>query len=164
MKQMTTPQRAIGKITVRRGLNFSVMAVLALAAPGLFAQTHEPQVFALHDANGLIAPKVKTEAVDYLGRKSVRITMEGKDHDGLALLPDTDFQDGVKHDAAGSPATGIHRNCFPCMPGCIAIRGFLLEAGKFPGAGSGEAQPCSPIRIGAGFRMVSAASGMAVGV
>jgi hypothetical protein len=33
--------------------------------------------------------------VNYLGRKSVRITMEGEDHEGLALLPGTDFQDGV---------------------------------------------------------------------
>ena len=92
---MTSAQKAIRKIRVRRGLNFSAIAVLALAAPGLFAQTPEPQVFPLHNANGLIAPKVKTQAVSYLGRESVRITMEGQDHDGLALLPGTDFQDGV---------------------------------------------------------------------
>src|SRR6202034_322965 len=95
MKRMTTAQQALREITMRRGLNFSAVAVLALAVPGLLAQTPEPQVFPLHDANGLIAPKVKTEAVNYLGRKSVRITMEGQDHDGLAVLPATDFQDGV---------------------------------------------------------------------
>ena len=43
----------------------------------------------------LIATKVKTEAVKYLGRESVRITVEGEDTAGLALLPGTDFQDGV---------------------------------------------------------------------
>jgi hypothetical protein len=92
---MSIAQRAVGKIAVRRGLNFSAVAVLALAAPGLYAQTPRPQVFPLRDANGLIAPKVKTEAVNYLGRRSIGITMEGEDHDGLALLPGTDFQDGV---------------------------------------------------------------------
>ena len=30
-----------------------------------------------------------------MGRKCVRITMEGDDHDGHVLLPGTDFQDGV---------------------------------------------------------------------
>jgi len=53
------------------------------------------QTFPLHDATGLITPKVKAEAVKYLGRQSVRITMEGEDHEGVALLPGTDFQDGV---------------------------------------------------------------------
>src|ERR1700683_5153136 len=95
MKRMTTAQQALREITMRRGLNFSAVAVLALAVPGLLAQTPEPPVLPLHDANGLIAPKVKTEAVNYLGRESVRITMEGQDHDGLAVLPATDFQDGV---------------------------------------------------------------------
>lgn len=33
--------------------------------------------------------------MNYLARKSVRITMEGEDHEGLALLEGTDFQDGV---------------------------------------------------------------------
>jgi hypothetical protein len=71
-------------------------AVLLLAAGGLFAETPpRVQTFPLRDATGLIAPKVKTEAVNYLGRKSVRITMDGDDNDGMALLPGTDFQDGV---------------------------------------------------------------------
>jgi hypothetical protein len=96
MMQMIAAQEAVRKTTVRRWLNFSAVAVLAFAATGLFARTPEHlQVFPLHDANGLIAPKVKTAALNYLGRKSVRITMEGEDHDGLALLPGTDFQDGV---------------------------------------------------------------------
>jgi hypothetical protein len=53
------------------------------------------QAFPLRDTAGLIAPKVKTEAVKYLGRECVRITVEGEDQAGLALLPGTDFQDGV---------------------------------------------------------------------
>ncbi len=74
----------------------SYSAVIVLAATCLFAQIREHvQTFPLRDTAGLIAPKVKTEAVKYLGRRSVRITMEGEDHEGLALLPGTDFQDGV---------------------------------------------------------------------
>jgi hypothetical protein len=81
-------------ITLKRWLGFSVITVLAASC--LFAETPTRVLtFPLHDTAGLIAPNLKTEAVKYLGRKSVRITMEGEDHDGLALLPGTDFQDGV---------------------------------------------------------------------
>ena len=68
----------------------------ALAATGLFVETPaRVQTFPLRDATGLIAPNLKTEAMKYLGRESVRITMGGEDHSGLALLPGTDFQDGT---------------------------------------------------------------------
>src|SRR4051794_33578875 len=71
-------------------------AIVVLAAAALSAQAPAPaQTFPLRDTRGLIAPKVKTEAVTYLGRPSVRITMDGEDHAGLALLPGTDFQDGA---------------------------------------------------------------------
>ena len=71
-------------------------AVPVLAASCLFAQTPaRVQTFPLRDPSGLIAPNVKTEAVKYLGRESVRMTIAGEDHEGLALLPGTDFQDGV---------------------------------------------------------------------
>jgi len=78
----------------KRWLICSGLAVLV--ARCLYAQTlPQVQTFPLRDTTGLIAPKMKAEAVDYLGRKSVRITMDGEDHEGLALLPGTDFQDGV---------------------------------------------------------------------
>lgn len=71
-------------------------AVTGLATGCLFAQTPpRVQTFPLHNASGLIAPNVKPETAKYLGRNCVRITMEGEDHAGLALLPATDFQDGV---------------------------------------------------------------------
>jgi hypothetical protein len=71
-------------------------AVSLIVATCLFAQTPtRVQTFPLRDTSGLIASKVKTEAATYLGRKCARITMEGDDHDGLALLPGTDFEDGV---------------------------------------------------------------------
>jgi hypothetical protein len=81
-------------IMLKYWLNYSAGTVLAASC--LFAQTPAPvQTFPLRDTTGLIAPKVKTEAVKYQGRESVRITIEGEDHEGLALLPGTDFQDGV---------------------------------------------------------------------
>jgi hypothetical protein len=71
-------------------------ALTLLAAVCLFAEpSARVQTFTLRDATGLIAPKVKAEAVKYLGRRSVRITIDGGDHEGLALLPGTDFQDGI---------------------------------------------------------------------
>src|ERR1700737_579165 len=74
----------------------SSCAALALTASCLFAQSSpRVQTVPLKDATGLNAPKVKSEAVNYLGRKCVRITVEGEDNEGLALLPETDFQDGV---------------------------------------------------------------------
>jgi hypothetical protein len=79
---------------LRHLLNCSLITLMA--TNGLFAQTPaRVQTFLLRDTTGLIAPKVKTEAMKYLGRESVRITMDGDDHEGLALLPGTDFQDGA---------------------------------------------------------------------
>ena len=87
--------RHIRMVILKRWLHYS--AITILAAGGLFARTPaRVQVFPLRDATGLIAPKlVKTGAVNYQGRKSVRVTIDGDDHEGLALLPGTDFQDGV---------------------------------------------------------------------
>lgn len=91
---MITRREAVRLSLVKHGLSCSV--VLLLAAGCLFAETPpRVQTFPLCDATGLIAPKVKAEAVKYLGRQSVRLTIEGEDHEGLALLPGTDFQDGV---------------------------------------------------------------------
>jgi hypothetical protein len=74
----------------------SHIAVTVLASSCLFAETPaRVQTFPLRDTTGLIAPKLKMEAVEYLGRRSVRLTLEGDDHEGLTLLPGTDFQDGV---------------------------------------------------------------------
>jgi hypothetical protein len=81
-------------VRLKRWLSCS--AVTVLVASCLFAETPpRVQTFPVRDTTGLIAPKVKAEAVNYLARKSVRITMEGEDHEGLALLEGTDFQDGV---------------------------------------------------------------------
>jgi hypothetical protein len=91
---MLTRRDAVRLIISTRWLVYGALTVSTASC--LFAETPpRVQTFPLRDTTGLIAPKVKTEAVNYLGRKSVRITMEGDDRDGLALLPGTDFQDGV---------------------------------------------------------------------
>src|SRR5258708_24047164 len=79
---------------IKPTLWLNLSAVTLLAASCLIAEPRV-QVFPLHDTNGLIAPNVKTEAVKYLGRESVRMTIEGEDQAGVVLLPGTDFQDGV---------------------------------------------------------------------
>jgi len=79
----------------KRWLEGSIVVVMS--ASGALAADPGPRVqtFPLRDAAGLVAPGLKTEAVKYLGRDAVRITMDGEDRAGLAVLPGTDFQDGV---------------------------------------------------------------------
>lgn len=75
---------------------FTHGAVAVFAASCMSAQaTAQVQNFLLRDAAGLTAPKGKVEAVNYLGRKAVRITFNGDDAGGLVPLPGTDFQDGT---------------------------------------------------------------------
>jgi hypothetical protein len=81
-------------IRLKRSLSYSTVTLLT--ASSLFAQAPpHVQRFPLTDPAGLTAPNLKAEAVKYLGRQSVRLTVEGDDHEGLVLLPGTDFQDGV---------------------------------------------------------------------
>jgi len=90
--------------------------------------------------------------------------VEGEDHEGLVLLPGTDFQDGtIEADFALKPLTppgvrfsGLCRGCLPRQTRCFALRFVLPEAGKLRGPGSGDAEPFSPVRRGARLRMVSA--------
>lgn len=89
------PARAAERlIELKLCLRLTVFTVVA--ASGLFAQApSRVQTFSLQDVSGLIPLKVRSDPVNYLGRKCVRITMDGDDRDGLVLLPGTDFQDGV---------------------------------------------------------------------
>jgi len=73
-------------------LKYGAMAVLATGSG--WGQTTAPQIFPLHDTTGLINRNVKVEAVQYEGRAAVRLTMDGS-ADGFAVLPGTDFEDGV---------------------------------------------------------------------
>ena len=78
------------------GLGDGAFLAMVLASGSVFAQPPaRVQRFPLRDTAGLIAPNLRTEAVRYLGRDAVRVTIVGEDGGGLALLPGTDFQDGV---------------------------------------------------------------------
>jgi hypothetical protein len=54
------------------------------------------QTFALTDTNELIVePGVKAEAVEYRGRKAVRLTIDAVDEPALAYIRGTEFRDGI---------------------------------------------------------------------
>jgi hypothetical protein len=79
-----------------RKLCLGAVAITTLAAGNSFAQTTAgDQSFPLRDSTGLITHGVKAEAVKYREHDAVRITVDGEDRGGLALLPGTDFQDGT---------------------------------------------------------------------
>jgi hypothetical protein len=74
----------------------SVLAVTALAATSASAQTAATaQTFPLRDPAGLIMRGAKAAPVTYLGREAVRLDVDADAGPGIALLPGTDFQDGV---------------------------------------------------------------------
>jgi hypothetical protein len=70
-------------------------AATLLTCSSSFGQAGPVQSFPLRDTVGLVmAGKIKAEAVEYQGRKAVRLAYDGRE-DGIAVLPGTDFQDGV---------------------------------------------------------------------
>ncbi len=68
---------------------------LGMLIAGCLSAQAPAQSFPLRDATGLIASKAKLAAVDYQGRKCVRVAVADEDGDGLALLPGIDFEDGT---------------------------------------------------------------------
>jgi hypothetical protein len=68
------------------------MALLLWSARDSAAQS--VQEFPLRDTTGVVSPKAKVEAVEYLGRRAVKLTMT-PEQSGLAWLTGVDFQDGV---------------------------------------------------------------------
>ncbi len=71
----------------------SVGNILLVSASSAHAAS-KVQAFALSDTKDLVLVNVKAVAVEYKGRKCVRLT-NGTEKDGFALLPGTDFQDGT---------------------------------------------------------------------
>jgi hypothetical protein len=95
---------------VSAGIALLSMVVSGAAAPSV-------QEFPLKDATGLIERNVKAEAVEYLGRRAVKLTATGKEN-GLAFLQSVEFQDGViEADVAAKVTTppGVR------MPGFIGV-------------------------------------------
>jgi hypothetical protein len=78
-----------------RTTSLQYAAIAVLAAGREFGQAPERQAFLLRDAAGLGTLNVKAEAVEYKGRKAIRVTAKEGFEDGFVMLPGTDFQDGV---------------------------------------------------------------------
>src|SRR5689334_3627997 len=114
-------QRIMSRITQLGSMAAGVFAIAVLWAGGGQA-TPEARTFALSDTKDLVVLNVKAEAVEYKGRKAVRITKEKDtakgDFDGFAFLKGTDFQDGtIEADIALKITTppGVR------MPGFVGI-------------------------------------------
>lgn len=83
----------MSRITRLGGSTLGVLAIL-LAWASFGQAASNTQTFALSDTRDLVLLNVKADAVEYQGRKAVRLT-KNVEKDGFALLPGTDFQDGV---------------------------------------------------------------------
>src|SRR5437762_7510018 len=79
-------------LELRTNLGFAGLMLLPFA--GLSQDLPTVQRFALTNTKRLIERNVKLEAIEFKGRKAVRLTKESS-KDGFALLPVTDFQDGT---------------------------------------------------------------------
>jgi len=111
----------MSRMTHLGGMAVGVFAIATTWA-GVGQATPEAQTFALSDTKDLVLLNVKAEAVEYKGRKAVRITKEKDtakgDFDGFAVLKGADFQDGtIEADIALKITTppGVR------MPGFVGI-------------------------------------------
>src|SRR5437879_9678448 len=92
-------------------------AAIVVACAGFSPAKSNDQTFALSDTQDLVLLNVKAEAVEYKGRKAVRLTKDVT-KDGFALLRGSDFQDGtIEADIALKITTppGVR------MPGFVGI-------------------------------------------
>lgn len=117
------------------------LAFIALAiglAESSFGQTTSKiQTFALSDTDDLVLVNVQAEAVEYNGRKAVRLTKK-TEKDGFALLQGTDFQDGtIEGDIALKITTppdvrmpGFFGIAFPARPDASRYELFYLRPGN----------------------------------
>jgi hypothetical protein len=120
--QRTSPAFRVGarknrsRITRLGGMTLAVFAIFLVGAS--FAQAApKVQTFTLSDTSDLVLLNVKADAVEYKGRKAVRLTKD-TEKDGFALLRGTDFQDGtIEADIALKITTppGVR------MPGFVGI-------------------------------------------
>jgi hypothetical protein len=109
----------IGKRSRVRQLGGRTLEIFGiLLAWASFGQTtSNAQAFALSDTKDLVLLNVKADAIEYKGRKAVRLTKD-TEKDGFALLRGTDFLDGaIEADIALKITTppGVR------MPGFVGI-------------------------------------------
>src|SRR2546430_9766780 len=106
----------MSRITQLGGTVAGVFAI-AIGWAGFGQAAPDAQTFALSDTKDLVLLNVKAEAVEYKGRKAVRLTKDAQ-KDGFALLKGTDFQDGtIEADIALKITTPPERR----MPGFAGI-------------------------------------------
>lgn len=100
----------------------SAFAMVLVVGASVGQATPDAQTFALGDTKDLVLVNVKAEAVEYKGRKAVRITKEKdtarSDFDGFALLKGTDFRDGT---IEADIALKVTRPPAYRMPGFVGI-------------------------------------------
>lgn len=98
------------------GRILGIFAIFLLWA-GFGLSAASAQTFTLSDTKDLTLLNVKAEAVEYKGRKAVRLTKD-TEKDGFALLRGTDFQDGT---IEGEIALKITTPPGVRMPGFVGI-------------------------------------------
>jgi hypothetical protein len=94
-----------------------ISAVFLMAWASFGQATPNAQTFPLSDTKDPVLINVKADAMEYKGRKAVRLTKDAP-KDGFALLRGTDFQDGtIEADIALKITTppGVR------MPGFVGI-------------------------------------------
>src|SRR5256885_11615028 len=102
-------------MALSKSTSLAVAAVLLTAR--LSCGADAPRTFALTDVNDLVERGVKVDAVEYKGRKAIRLIKESNG-EGFAILKGTDFQDGtIEGDVAVKVTTppGVR------MPGFLGI-------------------------------------------
>jgi hypothetical protein len=95
------------------------LGVVLTVATAAFSQEATPvaTTFPLTDTKALVEQRVKVEAVEYKGRKAVRLTRDSED-EGYAVVSGTDFQDGtIEVDLA----VNIPASSGPGMPGFAGV-------------------------------------------
>src|SRR5215813_14041829 len=103
------PQRSLRKVGSRmKPLAALILLSSLVTTSASSAITTQTQKFALNSAQGLKLLNVKAEPINYQGRNALRVTDDGPaglgDEGRLAVLTDTDFQDGtIEVDLTGAP-------------------------------------------------------------
>jgi hypothetical protein len=104
------------RMTKLAGKTARVFAIAMMWA-GIGQTTSNAQTFTLSDTKDLVLVNVKADALEYRGRKAIRLTKD-VEKDGFALLKGTNFQDGtIEADIALKITTppGVR------MPGFVGI-------------------------------------------
>jgi len=109
-------QKHMSRVTRLAGSTLEAFAIL-LAWASFGQATSNAQIFALSDTKDLVLSNVKADAIEYKGRKAVRLTKD-TEKDGFALLRGTEFQDGT---IEGDIALKITTPPGVRMPGFVGI-------------------------------------------